>query len=322
MCFAMFELFATVVAETQEVPDSLWWKLLKITVVCAVGIGVGIMVEKARRAFGAFANFATNRTGSRPLEKTPPHHDGEGIKVSVENMAEKLNQSEQKLESLRASIEKSTTEISRLTDDKQKLERQVADLKAKLGHAGHLEKVFPELIDWIQSVIGYAGNKCLFPEDADELAKFRTDAEMLPILLRSNGIQCNRVPPSKGLGFVHKRDARIAEGKEVVSAPMLLREGVIIAEGIVLVPDVDVVQDEGDSRESKDRTDSLDVTIGVENNPMKEESHLPLCGTPLADAGGVNSGEEPLSDNIGGSDDENLQTNEVSGSSPSWDFGL
>lgn len=326
MSFSIIELAAAIVAETSEAPDSLWWKLLKITAIGAVGIGVGMVVEKVlekgRQTVSALGEcFAPTGASSRYRKKTKPSHGVGDINVLVEDMAEKLNQSEQRARALEESLEKSAIEISRLIDDKQILEKQVADLNAKLVFARHLEKVSPELINWMQAVIGYAGNKCLFPADADELAMFRSDAKMLPMLLRNNGIQCDWVPPSEGLGFLHKCDVRVADGKEIVSAPMLLREGVIIAEGIVLVPNVDAAHDADDPQEAKNAVGSGEVAIGMDSESMKGNDSLPLCDTSLND--GVGGDDSVLHDAVVESKDDNSQTDKTGGSSsPSWDFGL
>ena len=163
----------------------------------------------------------------------------------LKELEEELDRVKRERDDLRIEIKEIASKYARLEVERQSLSAQNSDLRKqilnfedKVKIAGYLEKAAPSLLDWIQSMIGYAENKALFPSDADELAQFRADAKRLPALLRLNKIECNNTPPDEGIGFVHRRDARIGEGIEVLAGPMLLREGVVIADGIVLVPDV------------------------------------------------------------------------------------
>jgi len=219
----------------------------------------GVMSIVSRREMDGFGGSTDLRQGNasvcgQPISrkgKSPQHkardvadlrRDCDDLKRKLDESNRELKQAHQALEEYSAKLKKATSENNRLTVVVQTLEKQMSDLKMdleeKVKRARNLEDSSPALLDWVQSVIGYAENKALFPSDADELAQFRADAKRLPTLLRLNKIECNNTPPDEGIGFVHKRDARITEGREVLAAPMLLRNGVIISEGIVLVPDV------------------------------------------------------------------------------------
>ena len=146
-----------------------------------------------------------------------------------------LEQQTHKLALVEDMLKKLQSENARLLADNNDLSRRLANMEAQIEESRHLEVSSAELLDWIQSVVGYAGNKDMFLSDSEELTQFRNDAKQLPVILRRNGITCNYIPPDAGIGFLHKRDSRISNG-QVIAAPMLLRDGVIVAEGILLVP--------------------------------------------------------------------------------------
>ena len=166
-------------------------------------------------------------------------------KSQIDYLQEKLKEKEDILEQqakkfalVEDMLRKLQSENVRLTADNSDLSRQLLNMAAQIEESRHLEVSSAELLDWIQSVVGYAGNKDLFSSDSEELSQFRNDAKQLPVILRRNGITCHYTPPEAGIGFLHKRDSRISNG-HVLSAPMLLRDGVIVAEGILLVPAID-----------------------------------------------------------------------------------
>ena len=206
----------------------------------------GTGYPEPRKGKASACGQPNSRTGKPPQYKSRDvadlRRDYDDLKRRLDESKRELNQVQQALEESSEKLKKTISENSRLTAVNQALEKQMSDLKLdmeeKVKRARNLEDSSPALLDWIQSMMGYADNKELFPSDADELAQFRADAKRLPILLRLNKIECNNTPPDEGVGFVHKRDPRITEGREVLAAPMLLRNGVIISEGIVLVPDV------------------------------------------------------------------------------------
>lgn len=206
----------------------------------------GTGYPEPRKSKASACGQPNSRIGKSPQYKARDvadlRRDYDDLKRRLDESKRELKQVQQALEESSEKLKKTISENSRLTTVNQTLENQMSDLKSdmeeKIKRARNLEESSPALLDWIQSMMGYADNKELFPSDADELAQFRADAKRLPILLRLNKIECNNTPPDEGVGFVHKRDPRITEGREVLAAPMLLRNGVIISEGIVLVPDV------------------------------------------------------------------------------------
>lgn len=209
--------------------------LIKVAVAVAGGIIVGVIMKKR--------DTQRNKEAQSILEEKD---------LLISSLQERIKETESEMKELRKEIESISSEKDCLVADNQKLSNEVENLEVKVKEAGYLENASRGLVAWIQSVIGYAGNKNLFHTDADELAQFRADARELPILLKLNGIECNSNPPDEGNGFVHMRDDRIAEGKEcVICEPMLLRDGVIVARGIIRVPDVDKTQQEF-SNESAD----------------------------------------------------------------------
>lgn len=162
------------------------------------------------------------------------------LQVALEEKDKTIARQSKSIDDLKAMVEDMAAKNRQLTVEKDVLAKQISDLKdemkMKIEEARHLEVSAPALLDWIQGVIGYADNKALFRSDEEELSQYRADAKRLFGLLRANGIECD-TPPATGPGVFHCRDKRIAEGQEVISAPMLLRNGVIVAEGIVLVSD-------------------------------------------------------------------------------------
>ena len=209
--------------------------LIKVAVAVAGGMVVGVMMKKR--------DTQRNKEAQSILEEK---------NLLISRLQERIKETESEMEELRKEIESISSEKDCLLADNQRLSNEVENLMVRVEKAGYLENASRGLVAWIQSVIGYAENKNLFHTDADELAQFRADARELPILLQLNGIECNSNPPDEGIGFVHMRDDRIAEGKEcVICEPMLLRDGVIVARGIIRVPDVDKTQQEF-SNESAD----------------------------------------------------------------------
>lgn len=163
-------------------------------------------------------------------------------KSQIDYLQEKLKEKEDILEQqakkfalVEDTLRKLQAENARLLADNNDLSRRLANMEAQIEESRHLEVSSAELLDWIQSVVGYAGNKDMFLSDSEELTQFRNDAKQLPVILRRNGITCHYTPPEAGIGFLHKCDSRISNG-QVIAAPMLLRDGVIVAEGILLVP--------------------------------------------------------------------------------------
>lgn len=193
-------------------------------------------------------------------------------KSQIDYLQEKLKEKEDILEQQTkkfALVEdmsrKLQSENARLTADNSDLSRRLANMEAQIEKSRHLEVSSAELLDWIQSVVGYAGNKDLFSSDSEELSQFRNDAKQLPVILRRNGITCHYTPPEAGIGFLHKRDSRISNG-HVLSAPMLLRDGVIVAEGILLVPANDNACSKPESKQETGNIDSAGADLSGEQS--------------------------------------------------------
>lgn len=207
---------------------------------------------------------------------------------TIRRLVKELDQVKLERDDQKAKAEESASRSARLEVENQSLSTQNSDLRKQIHNLGvnvkqarWLENSSEELLDWIQSVIGYAGNKNLFLSDADELLQFRADAKRLPSLLRSNGIECDSTPSDKGRGFLHIRDARVMDGAAVVSAPMLLRnepEGKrIIAEGIILVPDVaeKQQQEQCDEKEAKQKMMQTEASLALSRDTESDQKHLP-----------------------------------------------
>ena len=187
------------------------------------------------------------------------------LQVKLKEKEDILEQQVQKLALVEDMLRKLQSENARLTAANSDLSRQLSNMEAQIEESRHLEVSSAELLDWIQSVIGYAGNKDVFPSDSEELFQFRNDAKQLPSMLRRNGITCNYTPPDAGIGFLHKRDSRISNG-QAIAAPMLLRDGVIVAEGIVLVPANDNTCSAPASKEETSNTDSAGSDLSREQS--------------------------------------------------------
>ena len=193
-------------------------------------------------------------------------------KSQIDYLQEKLKEKEDILEQqakkfalVEDVLRKLQAENARLTADNSDLSRQLSNMAAQIEESRHLEVSSAELLDWIQSVVGYAGNKDLFSSDSEELSQFRNDAKQLPVILRRNGITCHYTPPEAGIGFLHKRDSRISNG-HVLSAPMLLRDGVIVAEGILLVPAIDNACFKPESKQETGNIDSAGADLSGEQS--------------------------------------------------------
>jgi|GEM_PF-4282268 len=255
----------------------------------------------------------------------------------IRSLTEKIRQlelerkeSEDRISKLEGEITELVSENARLINENQSLTEQNSDLQDKRKRARNLEEAAPALLDWVQSVMGYSENKSLFPTDADELSKFRADVKKLPSILKINGIECCFTPPKKGIGFLHLRDHGISDDKGVISAPMLLRGGLLIAEGIILVPDVDVSQSQEPAPLRNDGQQTLETGhrhVRESREEAEEDGHTSQDAPPIVSGScGIANGEPSLSssERPPASSEDNASASPPSAAEPTikWDFDL